>query len=543
MASVAHKIFEFEGFTLDLKRGCLRAADGEVALRPKSFQVLCHLVENAGRLVPKHELLAAIWPNVTVTEEALTHCVSDVRRGLADRERRIVRTIPRRGYLFAATLTQRESSSVSILPALAATTVASSLSPSLSLGENADLLASLDLTLPRQPSIAVLPFEMLKAEKRGRIVADGLAQDIMTRLGRARWLFVIARGTAFSFRDTGSCDPKEVARSLGVRYVLQGCIQSAGKRLRLNAALIDGVEGGEIWADYFDRSLDDIFAVQDEITDVIVGRVHSEVQLAERQRALLTPMTNLDAWSAYHRGCWHMDRHTPGDYERAEELFKVAGQLDPRSARVFAALSSVHRQRAFLELSSDRKGEIGRAAELAQHSLSLDPHDPQAHWAIGRALMLRREVEAALQEFETATMLNPSFAVGHYSVGFAQSAAGKNAVSDVSVTRAHRLSPYDPMRFAMLATRAINAAALGLHDHAADLAQLAAAQPNAHHHIIATAALCHSLAGRQDAAENYTRRLRALHPAYCSTNFFRAFPYEQGLQALLRKGFGLLGLP
>jgi hypothetical protein len=116
--------------------------------------------------------------------------------------------------------------------------------------------------------------------------------------------------------------------------------------------------------------------------------------------------------------------------------------------------------------------------------------------------MLRREVEAALQEFETATMLNPSFAVGHYSVGFAQSAAGKNAVSDVSVTRAHRLSPYDPMRFAMLATRAINAAALCLHDHAADLAQLAAAQPNAHHHIIATAAVCHALAGRQDAAEN-----------------------------------------
>src|SRR5262249_39807558 len=159
--------------------------------------------------------------------------------------------------------------------------------------------------------------------------------------------------------------------------------------------LIDGVEGGEIWADYFDRSLDDIFAVQDEITDVIVGRVHSEVQLAERQRALLTPMTNLDAWSAYHRGCWHMDRHTPGDYERAEELFKLAGQLDPRSARVFAALPSVHRQRAFLELSSDRKGEIGRAAELAQHSLSLDPHDPQAHWAIGRALMLRRDRGAA----------------------------------------------------------------------------------------------------------------------------------------------------
>jgi TolB-like protein/DNA-binding winged helix-turn-helix (wHTH) protein/Tfp pilus assembly protein PilF len=542
MASVAHKTLEFEGFSLDLKRGCLRAADGEVALRPKSFQVLCYLVENAGRLVSKHELLAAVWPNVTVTEEALTHCVSDVRRGLADREQRIVRTIPRRGYLFAATVTQRESSLVSILPALAATTVASSLgSPSLAQGEHADL-AGLDLTLPRQPSIAVLPFETLKAEKGGRIVADGLAQDIMTRLGRARWLFVIARGTAFTFRDRSS-DPNQVARCLGVRYVLQGCIQAAGKRLRLNAALIDGVKGVEVWAQYFDRSLDDIFAVQDEITDVIVGRVHSEIQLAERQRALLTPMTDLDAWSAYHRGCWHMDRHTPGDYERAEEFFKAAGELDPRSARVFAALSSVHRQRAFLELSSDREGEIGQAAELAQHSLSLDPHDPQAHWAIGRALMLRREVEAALQEFETATMLNPSFAVGHYSVGFAQSAAGKNVVSDVSVTRAHRLSPYDPMRFAMLATRAINAAALGLHDHAADLARLAAAQPNAHHHIIATAALCHALAGRQDAAENYTRRLHALHPAYCSTNFFRAFPYEQGLQALLRKGFGLLGLP
>lgn len=115
-----------------------------------------------------------------------------------------------------------------------------------------------------------------------------------------------------------------------------------------------------------------------------------------------------------------MDRHTPEDYERAESLFRFASKLDPNSARVFAGLSSVHRQLAFLELTSDREAEIKQAYELALHSLSLDPYDPQAHWALGRALMLRHEVQPALREFEAAALMNPSFAIGHYSVGFAQ---------------------------------------------------------------------------------------------------------------------------
>jgi TolB-like protein/DNA-binding winged helix-turn-helix (wHTH) protein/Tfp pilus assembly protein PilF len=525
---------EFEGFTLDLSRGCLRNAEGEIELRPKSFELLRTLAENPGRLLGKEELLSAVWPNVTVTCEALTHCVSEVRRALNDRERKIIKTVPKRGYLFASAA--RPADRTAVLEARPATgRPLRSFDP--------DLVAGLDLTLPGQPSIAVLPLHVLNAGEEDRIFADGLAQDIMTRLGRARWLFVVARGTVLTLRGW-SFDVQEVGRRLGVRYVLQGCVQSQGKRVRLNAALIDTVDRIEIWAEYFDRSIDDIFAIQDEIADAIVSRVHTEIEQMERHRALLTPLANLDAWSAYHRGRWHVDRHTPEDYEHAESLFKFASKLDPSSARVFASLSSVHRQRAFLELTSDRDDEIEQAFELALHSVSLDPHDPQAHWALGRALMLRHEVQPALQEFEAAAAMNPSFAIGHYSVGFARTMAGTNALSDEAVARARRLSPYDPMRFAMLAIHAVNASTMALPERAADLAQLAAGQPNAHYHIIATAALLNALAGRDAAAQKYVRRLRTLCPSYSSADHFRAFPFQiEEHVAVLRRGFQLLGLP
>ena len=527
--------FRFEDFVLDVDRRELRRANTLVVIEPQVFDLIEYLVREHERVITKDNLLDVIWNGRVVSELTLTSRINAARHALGDsgKAQRLIRTLRRRGFRFVGTVMSDRP--VSLVQASGTRPLGSGLA-------NPDL-ADVDRTLPQKPSIAVLPFDVLNANEDRRILADGLVQDIMTRLGRARWLFVVARGTMFALRGERQ-DAQQIASALGVRYVLQGCLQWSGNKVRLNVALVDAIDHTEIWAEYFDRKVDDIFAIQDEIADTIVGRVQSEVEQTERQRALLKPLASLDAWEAYHRASWHMDRHTTEDYAHAESYFQVAARLDPRSARVFAGLSYVHRQRAFLELTADREGEAQQAFELAQHSLSLDTHDPQAHWAAGRALMLRYEVEAALEQFETAAALNPSFALGQYSVGLSQAISGRSVPSDEALTRARRLSPLDPIRFAMLATHAFNAATAGKHERAADLAQRAAGHPNAHYHIVAIAALCSRLAGRKTGAEMYLKRLREQHPGYRSDDYFRAFPFRSADHvALFRKGFGLLGLP
>ena len=516
---------------MDTDRLEVRRAGQPVAIEPKAFDLLVLLIANRERVVTRAEIIDKLWSGRAITDDALSSCEQAVRRALGDdgRAQRLVRTEHRRGFRFVGDVVERESSAVAASAA----------------GEDDPLAALPDagLTPPGEPSIAVLPFEILSAVDGAGIVADGIVQDILTRLGRARRFFVIGRGTVFALRRQPH-DPREVGRRLGVRYVLSGSLRHDGKRIRLSVALADSSGSFDVWADSFDRDIGDVLALQDEVAELVANRVQSHIEEVERRKALQRPIAHLDAWSAYYRACWHLDRHTPQDYDQAEALLKLAAKADPGSARVFAGLSFVHRQRAFLDLTRDRASEVDRALELASHSLSLEPQDPQAHWAYGRALMLRAEVEAALESFEVATSLNPSFAIGQYSVGFARAMTGRTAPSDEALTRARRLSPIDPMRFAMLATHAFNGAIAGDYARAAELAQRAAAHPNAHFHIIAIAALCSALAGQGAVAQTHAGRLRRLRSRYRGRDFFSAFPFQAAAHiATFRKGFDLLGLP
>lgn len=527
----------FDRFELDLGARELRRDGVPVALEPKVFDLLVCLISKRERVVSKEELNEAVWHGRIVSDAALDTCIKAARRAIGDdgKAQQKIRTLPRRGFRFVATVIER-------VPSASMQSVAASIAGDASPVSGSEVPSDgPPLTLPDQPSIAVLPFENLSPQDDRFAFAEGLFRDITTRLGRARWLFVIARGSSSQFAVSRA---QEAGARLAVRYIVQGSVQSRANRVRVNVALVDTVERVEVWAEIFDRSIDDVFAVQDEITDAIVLRVQSELELSERRRALLKPLASLTAWSAYHRACWHLDRHTPDDYDRAEQLFMHAARLDPGAARVFAGLSYVHRQRAFLELTSDRAGEVNQTYELAQRSLALDPNDAQAHWVMGRALMLRNDVRPALAEFEMATLLNPSFALGRYSVGLSSSMLGESEPSDAALAAAIRLSPIDPMRFAMIATQALNAAHEGDLDRSTALIQLAASQPNAHYHIVAIAALCNALTRQNSVAEHYRHRLGALSPGYKSANLFRAFPFQRKEQlALWRKGFQLLGVP
>ena len=391
-----------------------------------------------------------------------------------------------------------------------------------------DAPTGIELTLPTQPSIAVLPFDTLGEDDTDhQLFAYGLTHDIITCISRTRWLFVVARGSAFMFRG-GAHPVQDVARMLGVRYVVQGNIAFSGRRISVNVALADGVEGAEVWAEHFTGEFGDVFAIQEEIAGLVVGSIEVEVEHAEQQRALLEQPNDLDAWTAYHRGWWHLNTFFEGCCDEAEVYFNKSARLQPGSARPYAGLSTVNWMRAFLELTDDRQGDIERSLELAQRSVSLDSRDPLAHWAMGRALHLEQKFDRSVQEFEIANQLNTNFALGQFAQAFAMMHVGENERSNRMLENARRLSPYDPMSYAMLGVQAVNNAMLGHYKNSADLSVRGAALlPFYCQMFPVIAAYCNVLAGREPAAAKYYSELRETRPGYSRDDYFRAFPHQR----------------
>lgn len=515
-------IFEFADLTLDTRQRAVSRGTQCIALPKLTYELLLALVEAAPNLLTHEDLVERVWRGRFVTPETLAQRVLLLRRALGDdaSSPRYLRGVRGHGYQLVPPVRARHLRERRPVGPRAG----AEQRPGGFDGDSS-VVDDIDLSLPAQPSIVVLPFDTVDDDEH-RNFARGLAHDIMTRLGRTRSFFVIARGSAFRF-GPGPHDVRDVGRRLGIRYVVQGYVRLTGSGVSIDAAIADAIDGKEIWAEHFHCNREYLLETQEEITGSIVGAISSEVALAEQRRALLADPANLDAWGAYHRGCWHMYRFTPGDYDQAQRFFELSLRLDPDSSRTLAGLSFVHWQRAFLEISPDRGREVQRAYELAQQSVSLNPRDPLAHWALGRAYLLRGEMGDSLAELATSAALNPSFAVGQYTLGFALMHAGDLTQSIAMAEKARRLSPYDPMSFAMIGVRAFSLTMAGEYDQGARLMAISIRQPNAHHHMVAMAAVCDALAGHQDAARRDLRRLLQARPGYGVTDFLRAFPFQQ----------------
>jgi TolB-like protein/Flp pilus assembly protein TadD len=529
-------IYRFGDFELDTARFDLRRGGRAGPVEPQVFELLVHLIEHRDRVVTRKDLYESIWSGRVVSEATLNSRIKAARAAIGDdgRSQSLIRTFHRRGYRFVAPVTEVDTHCVA---AVGRKEQGGDVARIVAERETLD---NLDLTLPSQPSVAVLPFRPMGDHASQHVLAEGLTHDVITQVARARWLFVVARGSAFKFRD-GPFDPREVGRALGVRYVVQGDVQFSSGRVVVRAAIAEATTGAERWADRFDRALDDLIAIQAELAEAVVGSIEVEIEHAERERSLLKSPASLDAWGAYHRGCWHMYRFTPADYDRAEHYFRHSLELDRSAPRAYAGLSFIHWQRAFLELTPDRDTETRRAIERALESLALDPRDPSGHWALGRAYLLDGDLDEAIGELEAAVTLNPSSSVGQYSLSYALMQVGDAARSNEIVTKARRLSPYDVMTFAMYAVRAQNLAFLGQHAEAATFATRAAHQPNAHYHVVAIAAFCNLLAERLEAAREHYGRLRGARPDYSVESFLRAFRHQPQANAeLVRRVFAEL---
>ncbi|MEE8258222.1 MAG: BTAD domain-containing putative transcriptional regulator [Sphingomonadales bacterium] len=300
-----------------------------------------------------------------------------------------------------------------------------------------------NLALPNKPSIAVLPFDNLSGDIDQEYFADGIAEDIITTLGRFRWFFVIARNSSFTYKGK-AIDVKQVGQELGVRYVLEGSVRRAGQRVRITAELTDTTTGQHIWAEKYDRNLGDIFAMQDEITQAVIASVAAPFQLAEADRAERKDPANFDAWDCCIRGRWHLWKFNKVDNIKAQGFLKQSINLDPTFASAHADLAGLYVIDGLFGWNrpSIESGELARAA--GDKALHFDDQDVWAHVIVGLVDAFSKRHQEGLHRLEQAIEINPNLATAHGFLGWVEAFIGNTERAVIEAEKAIHLSPRDP---------------------------------------------------------------------------------------------------
>src|SRR6266446_2195286 len=261
-----------------------------------------------------------------------------------------------------------------------------------------------------KPSIAVLPFINMSGDPEQEYFSDGITEDIITDLSKVSGLFVVARNTAFTYKGK-TVEVPEVAKRLGVNFILEGSVRKAGSRVRVTGQLINGKVGGHVWADRYDRDLTDIFAIQDEITHAIVEQLKVKLLPQEKKSIEQAPTDNVEAYTYYLRGRQFLHRHSKAYYDLARRMFTKAIELDPRYARAYAGVADCD---SFLRLHYHDDSPVRKIFEMTEKALALDDRLAEAHASRGLALSIEKRFEESAAEFERAIALDPNSFEAHY---------------------------------------------------------------------------------------------------------------------------------
>jgi adenylate cyclase len=367
-------------------------------MTPQVFDLLAYLLRNRERVVSRDDLIAAVWGGRVVSDSALTTRINAVRAAVCDngKAQRLVRTLPRKGFRFVGSVREEHGSAGS---------------PIADVAGDASNPA---LTLPDRPSVAVLPFTSLQAGPGDDYFSDGITEDITTELSRFSELFVIARNSSFQYRGK-AVDIGRVGRELGVRYILTGSIRRQGDRVRIVAQLIDAVTAVQHWAERYDRELEDIFSVQDEVARAIATVLVVQLNKAELERTQLKPPTSWQAYDYYVRGAGILASYwlsvRVADLYESRRLVEKSLSIDPNFARGYSTLSTTYLIAWINRLDGDHldPATLDRAHQLANRAVQLNPNLPQAHASLGAVLAYKREHDNAVAEFERAFALNSNF--------------------------------------------------------------------------------------------------------------------------------------
>ena len=419
--------FFFSNQVLDTDTRELSRQDMPVSLEPQVFDLVVHLMENRDRVVSKEELIEKIWHGRHVAESTLTSRINAARKAVGDSgaEQALIRTIARKGFRFVGAV---QTGAEDGAPAEPAATYRE-LEPQAALAD--------------RPGIAVLPFINMSGDRAQEYFSDGISEDIITALSKMRWFFVIARNSSFVYKGR-SVHISEIARELGVRYVVEGSVRRSGDQVRISAQLNDVTTGSHLWAERYDRRIEDVFAVQDEITEAIVAAVEPHLYAAESFRAQQKPPGSLDAWDLVMRALSHYWRVTRQDNTVAQALLEKAIEIDPRYGKALGLLANSRIFGAHMGWAS-MDSVLPIAIREALAAVEADSEDAWAHIGLAYSYLFSRRFDDAIAEFELALRLNPNFAFAHAFYAVTLCYAGRYEEGDVAIRRALRLSPRDPM--------------------------------------------------------------------------------------------------
>ncbi|MFJ4457773.1 winged helix-turn-helix domain-containing tetratricopeptide repeat protein [Pseudomonas sp. NPDC089392] len=492
--------FMFENYVLDQQRRELTLRGQAVTIGPQVFDLLLQLVSNHERVMSKDELLKTVWGGRVVSESTVTSHINAVRKAIGDSgdEQRLLRTVARKGYRFIGVIQVVSELDRPLVEASAAAESEKANEPALA--------------LPDKPSITVLPFQNLSGDPEQDYFADGVVEDIIVALSRIRWLFVIARNSSFTFKDR-RVDIQDVGRELGVRYVLEGSVRKVGNRVRITGQLIDVTSGAHIWAERFEGMLDDIFELQDQVAESVVGAIAPQLERAEIERAKRKPTESLCAYDYYLRGTAKLHNGTREAVEEALSLFYKAIELDSEFASAYGMAAWCHLWRKLNGWMLDRPREIAEGARLARLAVTLGRDDAVALTRGGHALgHLARDLDGGIALLDRARLLNPNLAPAWYLGGILRALRGEAEVAIENLTHAARLSPLDPEMFRMQVGMALAHFFAERFDCALSWAEKALGNLPS---LLAASVLItasHALSGRQDEASQALAQLQQLDP-------------------------------
>lgn len=517
----------FEDCVLDLDRRELLRASHVVPTAPQVFDLLAYLARWRERVVSRDELVAAIWAGRIVSESTLASHINAVRKAVGDsgQQQRIIRTIARKGFRFTAAAMEvsatdgAESSDASFHPPGATP------------------------TLPAKPSIAVLPFVNLSGDPEQDYLADGVVEDIIAALSRHRWLFVVARNSSFTYKGR-TIDIKQVGRELGVRYVLEGSWRKSNDRVRITGQLIDAATGAHHWAGRVEGVLGDIFDLQDQITENVIGAVAPELERAEIDRARHKPTDSLDAYDYYLRGVAELHEASKETSEQALLFFHKAIASDPEFASAYAMAAWCHSWRKANGWLTDC-AEAADGVRLARRAVDLDKGDAVALTRSGHVLgYLAGDIQSGIALLDKALVLNPNLAAARYLGGFLRLWQGDTGSAIEHLARAMRLSPLDPELYRMQAGMAVAHLFEGRFDAAVSWAEKAYRDFPGFLLAAATLAASHALAGRPIDAQRAMEHVRALDPALHLSTVANWLPIRRPENlTILMDGLRMAGLP
>jgi TolB-like protein len=476
---MARRVFAFGPFTLDTERGTLSRDGRPTEIGHRALGVLHALLEANGQVVTKAGLIDFAWPGAVVEESNLSVQIAALRKllGVAPDGANWIATVSRIGYRFAGPLTVTEAED--------------------------DVAA--DSAAPR-PSLVVLPFENLSGDIDQEYFADGITEDIIAALSRFTWFFVIARNAAFAFKHKAA---REVAQALGVRYVLAGSVRKSGNRVRISAELADARRATQLWADRYDFELGELFSVQDQITEQVVGAIEPELLKTESALAVARRRgaRDMTGWDLVHQGTWFFHQVTRPTHFRARELFRAACRADPQLAETYAWLGRVSAGIVAYGWSEDEVSDLREGVDAALKAVQLDDRNPYSHYALAITSVFAGEFGQAIRAAERAIELSTGFALGHLVLGMARLFSGDAASAIGCLERGLRLNPHDPQNFVwhnVLATALLFEAKF---ESAAKQATNALKSRPNWQPAMATAACCYQAMHHADTAREWVERL------------------------------------